>query len=319
MNNLHQADTLLQWAERQQLNAGQLPHAMQHVPLQPAVQDWLTLANRLLLFAAVVLLGSAIIFFFAFNWPQLHYLAKLALAGTFVLIAGVVALLSPADSLIRRSALLGCAICSGALLALIGQTYQTGADIWQLFASWAALITPLVLLSKSRASYLLWGILLELALWRYVDSQSGFWLINSAQQFMLLTLANFLLLLLAEFGLPRLGVKAPKPLLWLAALALLVPLTIGAVIGIWEIDYRLNLLSYLLLGSILLCWYYRIRRDLLLFALLLFSAIALSSAALVRLLDAADGFFVANLLALYVIGCSAAAALWLKRLLQEAL
>lgn len=48
----------------------------------------------------------------------------------------------------------------GSLLALVGQTYQTGADIWELFAPWAALITPLA--GRSGAVWGLWAVLLNL-------------------------------------------------------------------------------------------------------------------------------------------------------------
>uniref|UniRef100_UPI004048E427 DUF2157 domain-containing protein n=1 Tax=Rheinheimera sp. TaxID=1869214 RepID=UPI004048E427 len=317
MDNLRQADQLLQWTEQQQLSPQQLQQASELFALQPATSDWLTQANRLLLMAAVVLLGSALIFFFAYNWPLLHHLAKLGLAGTAVLLSGVTALLCPADSLPRRAALLACAILSGALLALIGQTYQTGADIWQLFAGWAALITPLVLLSKSRASYLLWFLLIELALWRYLDTRTRFWLLDSAEKLALFSLLNLLLLLFAEFALQPLGVRQHKPLCWLAALALLLPLSIGAIIGTWEARYHVNLISYIILAGLMAWWYFRWQRDLLIFALLLFSAIAVSSMLLGRLLEGADDFFLFNLLALYVIASSAGAAIWLKQLLRE--
>lgn len=318
MDNLNQADQLLKWTEQQHLNKHQLQQAAQQLALQPATVDWLTQANRVLLFSAAVLLGSALIFFFAYNWPLLHYLAKFALAGAAVLLTGSLALFSQSASIMRRAAMLLCAIFSGALLALIGQTYQTGADIWQLFAGWAALITPLVMLSKSRANYLLWCILLELALWRYLDSQSRFWLFDSASQLQLITLANLLLLLFAEFALPRLGVHKHKPLVWLAALALLLPLTLGAIIGVWENRYQLNLLCYLLIAAGLTWWYLRQQRDVLIVALLLFSAIAFSTAVLAWILDGTDGFFTVNLLAMFVIGSSAGAAIWLKKLLPEA-
>lgn len=318
MDNLRQADQLLKWTEQQQLNRQQLQQAAQHLALQPASADWLRQANRLLLFTAAVLLGCALIFFFAYNWPLMPYLGKLALAGAAVLLSGIVAVLSPHNGLARRAALFACSIFTGALLALIGQSYQTGADIWQLFAAWAALITPLVLLSKSRGSYLLWFVLLELALWRYLDSQSRFWLFDSARQLQLFTLANAVLLLFSEFALPRLGLVKHKPLLWLATLALLLPLTFGGIIGVWESRYQLNLLCYLLLATALTWWYWRLQRDVLIVALLVFSAIAVSTAVLAQVLDGADGFFQVNLLALYVIGSSAGAAIWLKKLLQEA-
>ncbi len=42
----------------------------------------------------------------------------------------------------RQALLLALALNIGALLALVGQTYQTGADPWQLFATWALLLLP---------------------------------------------------------------------------------------------------------------------------------------------------------------------------------
>ena len=317
MDNLRQADQLLQWTEQQQLSPQQLQQASKLFALQPTTSDWLALAQRVLLFAAVLLLSSAVIFFFAYNWPLLHYLAKLGLAGTAVLLSGVIALFCPTDSLPRRAALLACSILSGALLALIGQTYQTGADIWQLFAAWAALITPLVLLSKSRASYLLWFLVIELALWRYLDTRTRFWLLDSAEKLALLSSLNLLLLLFAQFALQQLGVRQHKPLCWLAALALLTPLTIGAVIGTWQAEYHFNLISYFIIAGLMALWYFHWQRDLLIVALLLFSAIAVSTMLLSRLLEGADDFILFNLLALYVIASSAGATIWLKKLLQE--
>lgn len=315
MSSLSKADQLLKWAEQQQLDAKQLAQAQQ--PLHASVDDWLDLANNLLLFVATLLLFAAVVFFFAYNWPLMHHLSKLALAGGALLVTGLVAIPSAADSAIQRAALFGGSLLTGALLALIGQVYQTGADIWQLFTAWAALMTPLVLLSKSRASYLLWFVIIELALWRYLDNRSRFWLLDSAQMLALFSLLNLLLLLFAEFALPRLGVCQHKPLCWLAGLTLLLPLSIGAIMGAWEAEYRINLICYIMLAGVMALWYFRLQRDLLLFALLLFSAITVSTVLLARLMGGADSFLLFNLLALYVIACSAGATLWLKRLLRE--
>lgn len=316
MSSLPKADQLLQWAEQRQLSAKQLEQAQQ--PLHASVDDWLALADKLLLFVATLLLFAAVVFFFAYNWPLMHHLNKLALAGSAVLATGAIAMLSAPSGPVQRAALFSGSLLTGALLALIGQVYQTGADIWQLFAAWAALITPLVLLSKSRASYLLWFVIIELALWRYLDNRSLFWLLDNAQMLSLFCLLNLLLLLFAEFALPRLGVRQHKPLCWLAGLALLLPLSIGAIMGVWEAEYRINLICYIMLAGVMALWYFRLQRDLLLFALLLFSAITVSTVLLARLMGGADGFFLFNLLALYVIACSAGATLWLKRLLREA-
>jgi uncharacterized membrane protein len=46
----------------------------------------------------------------------------------------------------------------GALFAYFGQTYQTGADPWQLFALWAALTLPLCLGVRHDALWTAWAV-----------------------------------------------------------------------------------------------------------------------------------------------------------------
>jgi uncharacterized membrane protein len=317
MHDSDRSRKLLHWVQQRQLSPVQWQHIRALYPLQPATADWLQHANRILLGAAILLFSAALIFFFAYNWPGMHHLTKLAIAASALLLSAAAALYSPINSVLQRALLLGTCLSSGALLALIGQIYQTGADIWQLFFSWALLITPLVLLAKSRASYLLWLCLLELALGRYLDTRGLFWLLGSEQQLLLFSLANVPLLLFCQFALPKLGVAQAQPLRWLVALALLLPLTLGAIIGIWQADYWLNLLCYLVLAITLGAAYLLWQRDLLIVALLLFSSIAVSTSALAWILDAADELLSFNLLALFVIASSAGAAIWLKKLLQE--
>jgi hypothetical protein len=67
--------------------------------------------------------------------PQIHQVRLLA--ALLTLLAGF-ASLRPTDDMAGRAALGGAQIMSGVLMAVIGQTYQTGADAWQLFALDAA-------------------------------------------------------------------------------------------------------------------------------------------------------------------------------------
>lgn len=317
MHDSERSATLLHWIQQRQLSPAQWQQISTRYLLHPTTDEWLRLANRILLSAAILLFSAALIFFFAYNWPAMPHLAKLAVAATALLVFAGAALCSPLHSALQRALLLGTSLTCGALLALIGQIYQTGADIWQLFFSWALLITPLVLLAKSRASYLLWLCLLELTLGRYLDSRSLFWLLGSEQQLLLFSLANVPLLLFCQLALPKLGVAHAQPLRWLVAVALLLPLTLGGIIGVWQAEYSVNLLCYLFLAAILAITYLLWQRDLLIFALLLFSAIAVATSALARLFDAADELLSFNLLALFVIASSASAAIWLKKLMQE--
>lgn len=115
---------------------------------------------------AAALGGLGIIFWIAANW------GALSRAGHFALLEGVVAIMCvgaffrPAARLpLSLLALLGI----GGLLAFFGQTYQTGADAWQLFALWAALALPLCLGIRHDALWTPWALvgMSAIALWIY--------------------------------------------------------------------------------------------------------------------------------------------------------
>ena len=77
-----------------------------------------------------------------------------------------------------KAALLVAAILLGVLLALFGQTYQTGADTWELFATWAALITPWVIVGRFAGLWMLWLALLNVAIvlyfWFFPDCSASY-------------------------------------------------------------------------------------------------------------------------------------------------
>lgn len=73
-------------------------------------------------------------------------------------------------------ALLGW-LAIGALFALIGQTYQTGADPWQLFALWTLLALPVALAVRSDALWSGWALVAAVAVasWLATQDSSRFW------------------------------------------------------------------------------------------------------------------------------------------------
>ncbi|WP_218997704.1 DUF2157 domain-containing protein [Shewanella algae] len=139
----------------------------------PGVKQSLSFFNPLLLGSAALCFVSALICFFAYNWAALPRMGKLALLET-----GSLGCLLLAFALSRRLKLpladktqgalpwllFAACVFVGVLLAFIGQSYQQGADNWQLFAVWALLILPWVVFLKLEAGYLLLILLLNLAL-----------------------------------------------------------------------------------------------------------------------------------------------------------
>lgn len=137
--------------------------------------DWMQFLRRSSVIIAALLLGSALIMAVAANWlswPKVGRIALLQFTITaLVILAWRLGKRKPKDwaraySLSSLSINLA-AIAIGGLLALIGQSYQTGADPWQLFALWAVLLLPWLFVLRSLFIILLVLTLTNLALYLF--------------------------------------------------------------------------------------------------------------------------------------------------------
>lgn len=325
-NQQQQASQLLLLAEQQEMNHQTLQQAAAFYPLHPATSEWVNSFRQLLLFGGCLLIALALIFFIAYNWPLMHHYGKFAVAmGTIVLFAataiGSLHYKKQQHTTIYQASLFAASLCTGGLLALIGQTYQTGADIWQLFAVWSLLMLPFVILSYSRACWLLWYLVFNLALWRYLSAEWWFFLfsvIESELPLLIFSIANLLMLLFFQFILPRTGVTQVRLLVRIAALTLLFPLTMEAMMDWWRsYSHHYTLLLFITITAGLAWFYYKKVHDIAIVGLIAFASIAVVTSGLAKLFNHADIFFQANLLALFVIGSSAAVTIWLKKQFKE--
>lgn len=142
-------------------------------PTLPTRVDWRHWLDRALLILGTALLCAGVIVFFAFNWAALHKFAKFGLlVAALTLLAGFAAW-RPTGDLAGRAALAGAQIVSGVLLAVIGQTYQTGADPWQLFALWTLLATPWAVAARAAPHWWIVLVIGNTALLRYGSVQLG--------------------------------------------------------------------------------------------------------------------------------------------------
>lgn len=138
--------------------------------------DWRVFLTKLAWGLAVLLLASGLVTWVAAHWDDWGNGAKFALAQGAVLVSAGLAWLFRrraggwGHDLGVPAALTGlAAVATGGLLALIGQTYQTGADPWQLFALWTVLIIPWVLAVRSVFLSVLFVVLLNTALYLWID------------------------------------------------------------------------------------------------------------------------------------------------------
>lgn len=134
-----------------QLSATQARQLATCVQELPPV-DWAARLWRGLIVVAALLLGGGLIFWIAAQWPEQTRSFKLHVLQAAVLLPLLAAM---ALAQIRTAALLLATLALGGLLAFVGQTYQTGADAWQLFALWAALALPWTVVARSDG---LWGL-----------------------------------------------------------------------------------------------------------------------------------------------------------------
>jgi len=127
-------------------------------------QKWLKFSEILTLTLGAGFLLSGIIFFFAYNWDGLHRFAKMGVVMGLLLATFVTVVKVPMRDWIRNITIFAMCILVGAFLAVYGQVYQTGADSYLLFLSWALCIVVWVAVADF---YPLWIFFIGLVLLTY--------------------------------------------------------------------------------------------------------------------------------------------------------
>jgi uncharacterized membrane protein len=119
---------------------------------------------------AAALGGLGLILWVAANWALFGRFGRFALLeATLLAMAAGAAFLPRARLPLGLVALLAV----GGLFAYFGQTYQTGADPWQLFALWAALSLPLALSLRSDAVWTPWMLIAMSAITLWIHAHAG--------------------------------------------------------------------------------------------------------------------------------------------------
>ncbi|WP_421206549.1 DUF2157 domain-containing protein [Aeromonas enteropelogenes] len=300
-------ETLLEWVRQGRLAPERLDAALALAELPPSPARWQWLFDRLLLWLGALCLGAGLVFFVAFNWHELGRLSRLALLEAPLFATLLVLWRTSLGDTARQALLLTLALNIGALLALVGQTYQTGADPWQLFATWTLMLLPLAALGQSPLLWTLSWLLAQLTLvlyWR-LGLFDLFFTFGEEALGWSLTLLNAALwgLLLLTPARWRL---MPS---WLAGLAAGLGITLLALLALFDAASPWVWLLWLgWLAAAYALWHHRFIAGL---AMGCLSLIAIILATLGKWMEPdVDGFL---LLCLIAIGLSVVASRWLQQ------
>ncbi|MCY1042461.1 DUF2157 domain-containing protein [Corallococcus sp. bb12-1] len=126
----------------------------------PSRSAWHAFVSMTLMALGSLLVLAGVVYFFAYNWAELGRFAKLGLIALGITGTAVGAW-RLGDRPAGQFALLASAVLVGPLLAVYGQTYQTGADPYELFIGWGALILPWVALARFTPLWLLQVVLVN--------------------------------------------------------------------------------------------------------------------------------------------------------------
>ncbi len=297
MNNLSvDKNWLYQLAAELPLDKNATENALDRMGVLPDQNGW---QNWLMLIAyglGAALFLAGVIFFFAYNWEDLHRFERFAAIGAGVIISAIAAFWSGLDNFSGKLWLTVASVLTGVLLATFGMVYQTGADSYKLFASWAALIAPWVFVSRFQPLWLIWLLLVNAAVTRWLIVSQPSWLgllfnmddllstllpIPLAINLVALILRETTTLMHAE---PERGRWLPR----LIAMSLIGSLTTFPVVSLFETNngalWSFLLAMYFIILPAMIFYYLKVRQDLVILTFTMVSIIVVLTSAFIKML-----------------------------------
>ena len=193
-------------------------------------EEWQKFLRLLFLTLGVGFMVAGIVFFFAYNWADLHKFAKMGLAEGLLIATMSLVLFSKMNTNIRNIILIGASVLVGVLFAVYGQIYQTGANAYDFFLGWTIFITLWTIVSNSAPLWLIYIGLINTTFILYSQQVANDW--SGIYIFTLLFIINTVMLVAATMLSQR--KKMANWFLNTVALACVTYATIGIILGIFE-------------------------------------------------------------------------------------
>jgi len=316
---------LIGFIDNQNIKEENIQKALKKTAVIPSSLSWFNFIEKLLLWFGALSLAFAVMFFMAYNWTALGHFSKFALVEGLMLLSIGFYLYLGGEKLSAKVMLMVSTILLGILLALVGQTYQTGADPWQLFFYWAILMLPWAIVGRFSALWIFWILLINVAISLYIKTfgqlfsfyfyseNSLIWMFFTFNTFVLLvweSLKGSFKWLNSAWAIRLLGFVSMVAITWLAQSFILEGKLTPLTLFIW-------------LGWVAMIYYlYRVK-DIDLFMLSL-ASLSFSIVVVSFLIDFlftkgdSSGLAIILFIAMVIIGLGAGFASWLKSIQKEA-
>ncbi|NML24088.1 DUF2157 domain-containing protein [Pseudoflavitalea sp. G-6-1-2] len=202
---------------------------------------------------------AGVIFFFAYNWNNLHKFIKIGIAEGLVILPILAAVLfSKMNPMLRKTLITASAVFVGVLFAVFGQVYQTGADSFDLFFNWTLCVTIWAIAAGFAPLWLIWIVLVNVS-WGLYNTQYG--TESSMLSFMLGTFIFNSLCLIVTLSLKK-STEHRIPTWFAVTLALIVAYFVTTALAYKYYDRSGNqIVIYFVLAALLYSWmvWYSIR------------------------------------------------------------
>lgn len=261
-----------------QLNEKTLDSALQD-QVYPDENDWTKFLKLLFLSLGIGFSIIGIIFFFAYNWDELHKFFKIGLAEALVILTTGAVLWPKLNKLTRQILLTGSAVLVGVLFAVFGQIYQTGANAYDFFLTWTIFVSIWVCIANFPPLWLVYTVLLNTTLILYYEQVADWPLLIL---YGVLFLGNGLIYVFSLLG------KAPSYFTYTVGIASLTYATLGMLNGILTSigkEYFPYLTALVILIYSVSLWYGIRNRSTFILSAMPFSSIIIIAAFLIDLSD----------------------------------
>ncbi|MBC7566580.1 MAG: DUF2157 domain-containing protein [Pedobacter sp.] len=210
--------------------------------------QWAKIIDYALLGIGVAFLLAGTIFFFAYNWANMHRFTKLGIIETLIILGTGSVFALRSKSTIQNILLTTVSILVGLLFSVFGQIYQTGADAYDFFLGWSIFITLWAIISKFPPLWIIFYTLVNITIILYSQQVAENWSVTFTC--ILLFIVGISTILVLNLCQQFFGTVVPDWVLKIFALTTAFFITVGLIVGLnrpgleWFIGLSFCLITY---------------------------------------------------------------------------